>query len=120
MTKRNEGSAAAPALEKARTYISQSDIPSLPLEKAMRVATAIGENYGYKPSTPLQVAKALDISPASGGFKMLTGASIAYGLTTGGYNAEVISITPLGLRIVRPTTEGDDLLAKREATQSWD
>ncbi len=116
MTKRNEGSAAAPALEKARTYISQSDIPSLPLEKAMRVATAIGENYGYKPSTPLQVAKALDISPASGGFKMLTGASIAYGLTTGGYNAEVISITPLGLRIVRPTTEGDDLLAKREAT----
>ena len=116
MTKRNEGSAAAPALEKARTYISQSDIPSLPLEKAMRVATAIGENYGYKPSTPLQVAKALDISPTSSGFKMLTGASIAYGLTTGGYNAEVISITPLGLRIVRPTTEGDDLLAKREAT----
>jgi predicted nucleotide-binding protein len=46
---------------------------------------------------------------------MLAGASIAYGLTSGGYNAETISITPLGLRIVRPTVEGDDLVAKREA-----
>jgi predicted nucleotide-binding protein len=85
------------------------------LEKALKIATAIGENYGYKPSSPLQVAKALEISPTTGYFKMLTGASIAYGLTAGGYNAEVISITPLGLRIVRPTAEGDDLLAKREA-----
>jgi predicted nucleotide-binding protein len=46
---------------------------------------------------------------------MLTGAAIAYGLTSGGYNAETISITPLAMRIVRPTTEGDDTGAKREA-----
>ncbi len=115
MTKRNGGAATAEAPEKRRSYISQADIPSCSLEKALTIATAIGENYGYKPSTPLQVAKALDISPATGGFKMLTGASIAYGLTNGGYNAELISITPLGLRIVRPTAEGDDLIAKREA-----
>jgi predicted nucleotide-binding protein len=98
-----------------RSYISQADIPGLPLEKALKVATAIGENYGYKPSSPLAVAKALDLAPTTGGFKMLTGASIAYGLTTGGYNAENIAITQLGLRIVRPTSEGDDLAAKREA-----
>jgi Predicted nucleotide-binding protein containing TIR-like domain len=115
MTKKS-GAAVALAPERARTYISQADIPSLPLEKALKVAKAIGDNYGYKPSTPLQVAKALDVSPGSSGFKMLTGASIAYGITVGGYNAEAISITPLGLRIVRPTTEGDDLAAKREAT----
>jgi hypothetical protein len=101
--------------EKMRSYVSQTDIPGLPLEKALKIATTIGENYGYKPSTPLQVAKALEVAPTTGGFKMLTGASIAYGLTTGGYNAENISITPLGLRIVRPTSEGDDLAAKREA-----
>ena len=46
---------------------------------------------------------------------MLTGAAIAYGLTSGGYNADNISITPLEMRIVRPTTEGDDTGAKREA-----
>lgn len=108
-------STAAAVPEKTRSYISQADIPVLSLEKALRIATAIGENYGYKPSTPLQVAKALEVSPVTGGFKMLTGASIAYGLTNGGYNADTISITPLGMRVVRPTTEGDDLAAKREA-----
>jgi hypothetical protein len=101
--------------EKGRTYISQADIPSCSLEKALKIANTIGENYGYKPSTPLQVAKALEVAPTTGGFKMLTGASIAYGLTAGGYNAEGITITPLGMRIVRPTAEGDDLAAKREA-----
>ncbi len=102
-------------VEKQRTYISQADIPSYSLEKAIRIPAAIGDNYGYKPSTPLQVAKALEIQPTSGSFKMLTGAAIAYGLTTGGYNADNISITPLGLRIARPTAEDDDLAAKREA-----
>ena len=101
--------------EKTRSYISQADIPGLSLEKALKIATTIGENYGYRPSTPLQVAKALEVAPTTGNFKMLTGASIAYGLTTGGYNAENITITPLGMRIVRPTAEGDDLAAKREA-----
>jgi hypothetical protein len=115
MAKSRNGAAAAAEPEKARTYISQADIPSYPLEKALKVAIAIGENYGYKPSSPLQVAKALEVQPTSSAFKMLTGASIAYGLTTGGYNAETIAITPLGLRVVRPTIDGDDLVAKREA-----
>jgi predicted nucleotide-binding protein len=101
--------------EKGRTYISQADIPSFSLERATKIPAAIGDNYGFKPSTPLQVAKALEVQPTSSGFKMLTGASIAYGLTTGGYNADTIAITPLGMRIVRPTAEGDDLAAKREA-----
>ena len=101
--------------DKSRTYISQGDVPSYSLEKALRIPAAIGDNYGYKPTTPLQVAKALEIAPGTSGFKMLTGAAIAYGLTTGGYNASIISITPLGLRIVRPTTEGDDVAARREA-----
>jgi predicted nucleotide-binding protein len=46
---------------------------------------------------------------------MVTGAAMAYGLTKGGPNAPLIEITPLGLRILKPTKEGDDLAAKREA-----
>lgn len=46
---------------------------------------------------------------------MLCGASIAYGVTAGGYNAATITITPLGDRILRPKKDGDDLSAKREA-----
>ena len=98
-----------------RAYVSQSDVPSFSLDRALKIARTIGDNYGYKPTTPLQVAKALDVGPSTGSFRMLTGASIAYGLTAGGYNADTISITNLGLRIVRQTVEGDDLAAKREA-----
>jgi hypothetical protein len=55
------------------------------------------------------------MSPVAGPFKMLTGASAAYGLTEGAAQASVISLTPLGRRIVAPTVEGDDEVAKREA-----
>jgi len=45
----------------------------------------------------------------------LCGSSIAYGLTEGGYNANHITLTDLGRRIVAPTEEGDDSAAKVEA-----
>jgi predicted nucleotide-binding protein len=105
---------AAAKVDGQRRYVSQADVPSYSLERAVSIPRAIADNYGYKPSTPLQVAKALDVAPTSSSFKMLAGAAIAYGLTTGGYNADNIAITPLGMRIVRPTSEGDDLSAKRE------
>ncbi|HVZ16348.1 MAG TPA: TIR domain-containing protein [Terriglobales bacterium] len=99
-----------------RSRISQSDIPSYSLTKALRVATAIADNYGKQPTKPLRVAEAMGMSPSSGPFRMLCGASIAYGLTEGGYNADLISLSPLAKRIVAPTEEGGDLVAKREAT----
>jgi predicted nucleotide-binding protein len=55
------------------------------------------------------------MQPNAGRFRLLSGAAIAYGVTSGGPNAPDIAITPLGMRIVRPTKEGDDLLARREA-----
>jgi hypothetical protein len=103
----------APATQ--RKYVSQADVPTSALERALRIPQAIADNYGYKATSPLQVAVALDVQPSSSNFRMLTGAAIAYGLTSGGYNADTISITPLAMRIVRPTTEGDDTAAKREA-----
>ncbi|MBK8001354.1 MAG: nucleotide-binding protein [Verrucomicrobia bacterium] len=107
--------ASAPTREEKRAYLSQSDVPNTALSQALRVAQAIVENYGSKPSTPLEVGEALDMTPTSGGFRNLCGASIAFGLTEGGYNAISISITPLAERILKPETEGDDLVAKREA-----
>ncbi len=99
----------------ARTKVSQTDVPAYSLEDAIRVPRAIAEHYGYKPTKPLNVAAGMGIQPNSSQFRMLAGAAIAYGLTAGGPNATEISITPLGMRIVRPTAEGDDLRAKREA-----
>ena len=81
----------------------------------MRVPKAIADNYARKPTSPLKVAAAMNVQPNSGPFRMLTGAAIAYGLTKGGAFAPAIEITQLALRILKPSKEGDDLAAKREA-----
>ena len=95
--------------------LSQTDVPRYSIKEAIRIPKAIEESYACDPVKPLDLAAALDLSPNSSHFKMLCGAAIAYGLTTGGYNASEISITPLGIRIVRPKIEGDDLMATKEA-----
>ena len=101
--------------DSVREYISQADVPMYSLAKALRVATAINDNYGGKPTRPLQVATAMNVQPTTGPFRSLCGASIAYGLTEGGYNASEISLTATARRIVHPTDEGDDVKAKQEA-----
>lgn len=98
-----------------RSRVSQTDVPAYSLDQAIRIPQAIAENYALKPTAPLNVAAALSISPSSSLFRMLCGASIAYGLTEGGYNSSQIEVTPLGRRIVAPTVEGDDAIARREA-----
>jgi predicted nucleotide-binding protein len=100
---------------KKRSRLSQADVPGSPLEEALRVPQAIAEHYAGTPVTPLQLASGLNMSPTSGPFRSLCGASIAYGLTEGGYNAQQILLKPLGRRIVKPLQEGDDIVAKREA-----
>ncbi|MEZ5692392.1 MAG: nucleotide-binding protein [Altererythrobacter sp.] len=106
---------AKPESNKKRTRVSQSDVPAYSLDHALRVAEALVDNYASQPAKPLEVAAAMDMSPSSGPFRMLTGASIAYGLTEGGYNASEIALTDLGRRVTSPLIENDDLTAKREA-----
>lgn len=103
------------AKDKKRKRLSQSDVPSYRLEEALRVPRAILDNYGGKPVTPVKLAKALELRPTTSSFRMLCGAAIAYGLTEGGYNAEVIALKPLAIRIIKPLKEDDDFAAKREA-----
>lgn len=95
--------------------IMQTNMPSHTLEDALAVPRAIWDNLAGKPSTPLQVCTALDLSPSSSKFRDLSGAAIAYGLTAGGWNAKSISLEALGKRAVAPTEEGDDICAIREA-----
>lgn len=106
---------AKPENSKKRTRISQGEVPAYPLDQALRIAQALVDNYASQPAKPLEVAAAIDMSPSSGPYRTLTGASIAYGLTEGGYNASEISLTDLGRRATAPLIEDDDLAAKREA-----
>lgn len=112
---KNKAKKAPVVVQKKLVRISQERVPAHSLDEALRVARAIGEHLGKKPSPPLRVAAAMGQTPGSSLFKMLTGASIAYGLTNGGYNAVQIELTDLALRIIKPRTEGGDLHAKREA-----
>ena len=111
---RRVGKAGAEQARK-RTRLSQAEVPGCTLDDALRIPMAIAENYAAQPSTPLNVAAALEMQPNAGRFRLLAGAAIAYGVTAGGPYAPEISITPLGMRVVRPTEEGDDLVARREA-----
>lgn len=107
------GEVAAAAAAKAR--IMQTDMPSISLDQALRVAYGLWNDFAGKSAAPHDIALALGISPTSGGWRTLTGAAIAYQLTEGGYGADVIKLTPLGRRIVAPEEEGDDLRARAEA-----
>ena len=118
MTKGENRQATTGEAKTKRVRVSQSDVPAYSLDDALRVATAIAENYASAPTKPLEVAVVMNLAPGSSHFKMLTGSAIAYGLTTGGYNAAEISLTPLTTRILSPLEEGDDLNAKREALLS--
>jgi predicted nucleotide-binding protein len=104
-----------PTLKKTRTRISQTDIPGVSLTQALRVPRAIADHYGKKPTRPLDVAAALEMSPTSGPFRTLCGAAIGYGLTEGGPNASLITIMARGMRIVSPLSDGDDQAALQEA-----
>lgn len=113
------GAPAAAATDAAprqrRKAIAQTDIPSVTVDEAMRVPRALGDDYAFQPSTPLEIARSVRMQPGSGPFRTLLGAAAAYGFTEGSAWAERISITPIGRRAIRPTVEGDDLAAKREA-----
>ena len=116
MAKKQDPESGKPQIDKPpRKLLKQADAPRLPLEQALRVPRAILDNYAGEPSTPLRAAFAMDMEPNSGPFRELCSAALAYGLTTAGAKADSIGIEPLARRILRPTAEGDDRIARRES-----
>jgi predicted nucleotide-binding protein len=99
-----------------RKYVNQSVVPVYSLEEALKVPTAILENFGGKPTAPFQVAMAIESTQASSYWRKLSGSAVAYGLTDGGYNSTKIGLTELALRILAPTEEGIDKIGLVEAS----
>ena len=98
-----------------RKRVNQTDFPQLSLEKALRIAQCLYDNFAGTSAAPHQIAMALDFAPTSGHWRNLCGTSIAYGLTEGGYNADEIILTSLGRKIIAPEEEGDDVIGKAES-----
>src|SRR5262249_482398 len=108
------GKPDAPAPKPRRKQMAQADVPSMSLDEATRVARGLAED-AFKPVSPLDAAKAVGMQPGSGNFRVLLGAAQADGLREGGAYADKITATRLAQRIAKPTVEGDDLSAMREA-----
>jgi len=79
-----------------RTYFKQADFPQTTLQQAQRIASAIVDNFAGDGGSPPDIALALPISPTSSAWQTLSGASVAYGLTKGGVNATLITLTLWG------------------------
>ncbi len=95
--------------------LAQSFCPAVPIKEILRIPQAIKDNFAGQATPPLLLAEACKISPTSSNWRRYTGAAVAYGLISGGYNSKSIALTDLGERIVSPIIEGDNLLALKEA-----
>lgn len=91
--KRDQGDRAEPAGQAAvkKVYLSQSDVPRYSLDDALRIVSAISDQYGKQPTSPLDIAVALEMKPSSGSFRYLCGAALAYGVTDAGPRAPLIA-----------------------------
>lgn len=116
MAKADAEKNGAPESKKPRrARLPQTDVPALTVQQALRIPEALRDAYAKQPATPLQVGQALEMTHTAGPFRALSGAAAAYGLTEGAAQADKISLTALGRRIVAPTVEGDDRKALAEA-----
>jgi hypothetical protein len=97
--------------------VSQAELPTVPLEKVLALPRAIWDNYAGRSAPPHELAVAVDISPTSSAWRVMTAASAAYGLTEGSYGAQAIRLTALGRRIVAPEEDGDAEKALAEAVK---
>lgn len=105
-----EGNRAQTAAK--RSYFKQSDFPLETLQQAQRVASAIVNNFAGDGASPPDIALAIEISPTSSAWPTLSGAAVAYGITTGGVNASQVKLTDLGRKLVAPEAEGEDIAAR--------
>src|SRR6266487_860325 len=97
--KENEGPSALKDNYRGRV---KSDFPKHTLDEALRVPRALSDKNGGQPLPPTETAIALGISPGSSEFRILLSSSIKYGLTSGSYNSERISLEEAGRNIVEP------------------
>src|SRR5262249_50522870 len=84
-------------------------------ENELILSRQIFPRYRFNKPKRLHPRSSTILVVPSSAWPLLTGASIAYGLTEGGVNASAIKLTPLGRKLVAPEEEGQDITARREA-----
>src|SRR3990172_5643398 len=77
----------------------KSIFPGVSVKEARSLADTIARKNAGQPMRRFDIFEELRRSPDSGPSRQLVTGSSAYGLTTGGYQAEMLSLTPLGQRL---------------------
>jgi len=93
----------------------KSDFPKHTLEEALRVAQGLEEKNGGQALPPIETAEALGMSPGSSDYRTILSSSIKYGLTTGSFNSERVSLEERGRNVVEPTNDESKRVALVEA-----
>jgi len=83
----------------------KSDFPKHTLREAIRVPQALEDANGGQPLPPIETAAALGMSPGSSEFQLILSSAIKYGLTSGSFNSDRVSLEETGRSIVEPTSE---------------
>jgi predicted nucleotide-binding protein len=106
--KNNDGdSGGAKAEKQSKPQKVTSDFPKHTLEDAIRIVVAIEDANAGNPYPPTDTAIALGVSPGSSTWRSLTAAANKYGLISGTYKTDRLSLTPIGTRVASPTSPED-------------
>lgn len=81
------------------------------LQSSLVIAQAIKSESAGQPMAILDLAQAIGRTPSSSALRSLITSSSKYGLTVGGYQGPLISLTPRGLAIVSPRDENESAKA---------
>lgn len=83
----------------------KSLFPPVGIREARQIAKTIAEKGSAQPMRRLDVFNVLKKAPDSGPSRNLVTSSSGFGLTTGGYQAEILALTDLGRRLA---VDGDE------------
>lgn len=103
-----------------RSKAIKRSYPRAPLETCVRVAEIIKEKNGGNPWPPVEVAKALGLSPKSSNLDLYTSAGSQYGIIEGSRKSASVLLTQLGKDVVYADSPERELAAKRSAFLSID
>lgn len=95
----------------------QRPFPKDTLEDALRIARTIQDQNNGQPMKRIFIADHLKIKPESSNFRYLISSSGQYGLTKGSYQAEYISLTPLGDAVTKAKDDLQRIPFLQEACQ---
>jgi hypothetical protein len=89
-----------------RAQVASEDLPKKTLEDALKITSAIKDNYGKTGATWEQIAAAMHFSATNVNYKYLVWSAVAYGTVT--REEDIYKVSETGRKILAPTYDGED------------